>query len=304
MFEKLFSLHTVSGFLSVEDIVQLSCVSKYLYSEIQEKNSFWLLEMQQRNHDFQLRTDFSVSAQHLLSYLGFQNHFVLMNEEIVSSCSDLHHYRAVIPFPLHKKTSFFKTMFCSSAAPANETDLFVYYEKKDTLTSCRHLFYFEVTITGVPEYDEEYYDFYEPTMAIGLNTLTNQEDHPILLGWYEDTIAFHTDDGKIYCNGVSDEEIYPVGTGATIGCGVDHRTHSYFITLNGSLMFSGDVSSYEQMYPTVMYDHTDWTFDANFGGKPFMYPPVLFQMDVRATSYSDKILSQISSLFGYITGHL
>jgi len=195
-------------------------------------------------------------------------------------------------------------MFCRSRSSYNETDFFVYYKNKNTLTWCRHLFYFEVTITGVPDYDEEYSDFYEPTMAIGLNIFANQEDHPIWLGWYEDTVAYHTDDGKIYCNGVCEKSVSLAGIADTVGCGIDHRTNSYFITINGTFMFSDDLPSYEQMYPTVMYDHPDWTFDTNFGDKPFMYPPHLFHRDVRATSYSNKILSHISSVFGYITGHL
>ena len=135
------------------------------------------------------------------------------------------------------------------------------YENQSIVVQ-NHINYFEVSFEANIETDMTY------EFAIGL--CHSGYDKKKFLGWQKHSIAYHSDDGKLFHesgSGKSYSEKY--GKGDTVGCGFDTIRNIVFFTKNGKRL--GDVTVEDKiLFPAISFGK--WkTFTVNFGEQPFVY---------------------------------
>lgn len=149
-----------------------------------------------------------------------------------------------------------------------------FYFKNDGGRLCRiiDIFYYEVTVVSVPEEPWIY------CLSIGLSTKDHfhyLEKNKLPVGWTDQSIAYHSDDGIICWDGHSTNPKHePFGEGDTIGCGFDLSRNLFFFTKNGLVV---NVYSFRwnpwlgQIFPAIGMDGF-FKISANLGDKPFLFP--------------------------------
>ena len=116
-------------------------------------------------------------------------------------------------------------------------------------------------------------------VAIGLSTggFRLSQYQP---GWTEDSIGYHSDDGRLFfASGTDGTNFGPnYGNGDVVGCGVHIPTMSVFFTKNGNLIgtaysiISSEPRTYRCLYPTIGLDSKEFTIQVSFGaGEAFAF---------------------------------
>ncbi|KAF0538641.1 SPRY-domain-containing protein [Gigaspora margarita] len=169
------------------------------------------------------------------------------------------------------------------------------------------LYYFEITVLDKGEGG-----------CIGIGLCKSDVELNILPGWIEDTVGYHGDNGRLYCERGTGEFFGPCyDTGDTVGCGINFLTMEIFFTKNGIYLGKGpflyfetfsyddliEYKIYADMYPMSGMATKGEIIIANFGMKPFMfdidnYAKVLFsdaELKRELEKETFKILESINS---------
>ena len=91
-------------------------------------------------------------------------------------------------------------------------------------------------------------------------------------GWTEDSLGYHSDDGRLFFGTGTDSEPFGAsyGDGDIVGCGVHIQSMSVFFTKNGQLIATAYVintepRTYRELYPSIGLDSKEFTVHASFG---------------------------------------
>ncbi|CAG8577983.1 13547_t:CDS:2 [Dentiscutata heterogama] len=137
------------------------------------------------------------------------------------------------------------------------------------------LYYFEITVLDRGEGG-----------CIGIGLCKPEVELNILPGWVDDTIGYHGDNGRLYCERGTGEFFGPrYDAGDTVGCGINFLNMEIFFTKNGVHIGKGpflyfETFSYDDlikyriygdMYPMSGMATKGECIVANFGMKPFMF---------------------------------
>lgn len=91
-------------------------------------------------------------------------------------------------------------------------------------------------------------------------------------GWTEDSLGYHSDDGRLFFGSGTDSEPFgpSYGDGDVVGCGVHIPSMSVFFTKNGNLIgtayiINTEPRTYRELYPSIGLDSKEYTVHASFG---------------------------------------
>ena len=91
-------------------------------------------------------------------------------------------------------------------------------------------------------------------------------------GWTEDSLGYHSDDGRRFFGSGTDSEPFgpSYGDGDVVGCGVHIPSMSVFFTKNGELIgtayiINTEPRTYRELYPSIGLDSKEYTVHASFG---------------------------------------
>lgn len=115
-------------------------------------------------------------------------------------------------------------------------------------------------------------------VAVGLST-TCFRVSGFQPGWTEDSIGFHSDDGRLFFGTGTDSEPFgpSYGDGDVVGCGVHIPSMSVFFTKNGKLIgtayiINTEPRTFRELCPSIGLDSKEYTVHASFGaGQTFFF---------------------------------
>lgn len=147
-----------------------------------------------------------------------------------------------------------------------------------------NVFYFEVTIMEQQNLNYDLWVDNSPCVSVGFgdkNTRFNSH-----VGWYDDSVGFHSDDGTIRRNITNNKGIVvckPSEPGDTIGTGIlfcGLNQIKPFFTLNGKLVhiYNKPFEINSPYFPMIGYDHPN-TIQVNFSSKKFKFDIKNFIME-------------------------
>jgi len=137
-----------------------------------------------------------------------------------------------------------------------------------------NIYYYEVTILNKVNQPDTHFESPCVSIGFGLNT-TPFNSH---VGWYCDSIGYHSDDGTIRQNNTNNTAKViskPWANNDVAGSGIiwlSENKVKFFFTLNGKLIWISsepfDIKSY--YFPTIGYDHPN-SININFSSSKFKY---------------------------------
>jgi hypothetical protein len=147
-----------------------------------------------------------------------------------------------------------------------------------------NIFYWEVTLLEQQNLNHNLWVNGSPCVSIGFgdkNTRFNSH-----VGWYDDSIGFHSDDGTIRKNktdGGGIKASKPVKPNDTMGCGLifcGFNKIKPFFTLNGKMIYMYDTSIDINLpyFPMIGYDYPN-TIQVNFSSRKFKFDIKKFIME-------------------------
>lgn len=145
-------------------------------------------------------------------------------------------------------------------------DFYFCFKNNNHWKLLHNVFYFEVVILKEPMHEDKVF-------IIGFSSKdsfwTNVFDVS-LLGWCENSIGYHSDDGNIfYGHKFISNSIY--GRGDTIGCGMNDQT--IFFTKNGRLIYTFHLTKklcIYNLFPVLQFN-SSYTIEINLGHQDFLY---------------------------------
>ncbi|KAL9646074.1 hypothetical protein ABK040_007953 [Willaertia magna] len=170
--------------------------------------------------------------------------------------------------------------------------------------------YFEVKLLNT-----EYNKVDAPEMAIGFAPINFKG----MVGWNNETIGFHLDNGRVYderdmTNNIADKVFLTnVQKGDVIGCMIDHYHGEFNVTKNGRIVknLKGNNFIHEHFkksnyLPTISCSNIEVEFEVNLGldpvGHPFMFHSIIYfkEQERLYHSLNRNVLSDIDMI---ITNH-
>lgn len=131
-----------------------------------------------------------------------------------------------------------------------------------------NIFYYEIYIGLTPNRPSW------NSKALGLGYGPTNFNRKKMVGWTEESIGYHSDDGKIFFENNTTSSSKKFGPGDTIGAGViliDSEYKKFFFTLNGKIIYLSQVKKIKkQISPQVSLDYNH-PIKINFGLKEFKY---------------------------------
>lgn len=120
-----------------------------------------------------------------------------------------------------------------------------------------NVYYYEVTITNNVNINNTW-----PSQCISVGFATNETPVNSHIGWFADSIGYHSDDGTVRYNNSGGATIISRtwDVNDTVGAGiiyVSKNTFKYFFTLNGKIMYMSEnpVCITKPYFPAIGYDH-------------------------------------------------
>lgn len=142
-----------------------------------------------------------------------------------------------------------------------------YNNKFKKITS--NVFYYELTIDKKPFRSP----WKDQSISIGYGKVTTQlkNNH---VGWSANTIGYHSDDGKIFCENSINCVLPVYSYGDTVGAGIIYISkfeYKFFFTLNGKMLpFTRIAIIKERLSAMISIDHPASVL-VNFGQRNFLY---------------------------------
>ncbi|KAI8364732.1 concanavalin A-like lectin/glucanase domain-containing protein, partial [Radiomyces spectabilis] len=122
--------------------------------------------------------------------------------------------------------------------------------------------YFEVKVHAMAQ---------EVVLAIGLTT----RPYPLfrMPGWNKFSVAYHSDDGRKFCDDPTGGQEYGPswGVGDIVGCGYQPETGNIFFTLNGRMIDQAFVGLERHHYFASFGADGFAQVSINFGQRPFLF---------------------------------
>ena len=144
---------------------------------------------------------------------------------------------------------------------------FFFYSTSTGIGFKKDVLYFEITIVKPPPQDEFFsFGFCEWGHFIDMMEMK------IMPGWFEGSVALHSDDGSVHCHGEKHNYVGNFGRGDTIGCGIElFPSPKIFFVINGLRLFRLKFTMKEMVYPCVVSTSGVLDLDMNFGSTPFVW---------------------------------
>jgi SPRY domain len=126
----------------------------------------------------------------------------------------------------------------------------------------KYVFYFEVTIMGLPE---------RRIAGVGFS-VKNHDPIVNMPGWSKYSWGYHSDDGKKFHGKSAGNPYGPkFGPGDTVGCGLNYKSRTIFYTINGQLLGTAFWKVRGRLWPVVVLsNHSEAKVEVNFKG-PFRW---------------------------------
>ncbi|ELP92331.1 hypothetical protein EIN_122820 [Entamoeba invadens IP1] len=147
--------------------------------------------------------------------------------------------------------------------------------------------YYEVNVTGVS------------IMSIGvINRVRYDEFMGCHVGWYNNSIGYHSDDGKVHSTLLTrderDDEFYAYGNDIgfvnVVGCGYIQKTKEVFFTINGNLLGKYKID-FDELSAAIAFDVTK-PITVNYGNLPFAF-------DVKKMEVIDEVKDENEDYINY-----
>ena len=147
--------------------------------------------------------------------------------------------------------------------------LFQYKLKNKFIYNITNVFYYELEIDKISS--KEYFE--TESISIGFGCINTPINHNYV-GWSNNTIGYHSDDGIIYADNTMIGKSDTFSNGDTVGAGIIYLTknlYSIFFTLNGKYISLHKILKTNKKLTIMMnIDHSAGIY-CNFGEKNFKY---------------------------------
>jgi len=154
-----------------------------------------------------------------------------------------------------------------------------------------NIYYYEVTLLNKKNINNDW-----PSACISIGFADKSTPINSHIGWYNNSIGFHSDDGTIRFNNTKNSDSYTRQwiPGDTIGAGLIYVNKCNvipFFTFNGMLIYKNETNIFLKLpyFPAIGYDHMN-SIKVNFSSEPFK-----FDITKLINKYSDNVISTENS---------
>ena len=254
----ILCLSSVHKFLDAVELNRLKMTCRYMQETFDNKYTNYII-----------RKRLNLSLCDVDNFKNLQYAVVIKETDIIQE----NNYLLIsFNFKFRKKFDYCFDKYLTSIFNYQHPFFYFYYQNNVMMTCKKNIFYYEITFKKKI--------LVENCISVGFSSRYQFDmtvENELMIGWLEDTIAIHTDNGYLYNSGSKVDFISFFEKNSTIGAG-NHVDERYlFFTIDGIIRYRWHYTFIHPfLYPCVGGDIPLDIIDVNYGNTPFLFDLTFF----------------------------